>query len=257
MFDAGWFTGAAGIWRRGRRPRPAGPLPHPGVRDRDGRGADPRRHRPAPGRGRRRGGPLRHARRARPVPARARGEHRRADRPDDDHQGRLDPPALRSRRRAGTAAAFGSGHRAAPRMGGGPGRRRRWPGTSTSRSTTARSATRSRSSTATTTCSATARSSCLLTPGHTPGHQSVRVGERLVIGGDVSHFASGPGGPPVPGVRRRLHALRRRRPSACARFATPEPSCSRAMTPSFSLPVPWRCSQEFAARLTSIVRRAS
>ncbi|HEX8054834.1 MAG TPA: N-acyl homoserine lactonase family protein [Thermoleophilaceae bacterium] len=31
----------------------------------------------------------------------------------------------------------------------------------------------------------------LLTPGHTPGHQSVRVGERVVIGGDVTHFASG------------------------------------------------------------------
>ena len=31
----------------------------------------------------------------------------------------------------------------------------------------------------------------LLTPGHTPGHQSVRVGERLVLGGDVSHYASG------------------------------------------------------------------
>ncbi|MDX6649450.1 MAG: N-acyl homoserine lactone hydrolase [Solirubrobacteraceae bacterium] len=31
----------------------------------------------------------------------------------------------------------------------------------------------------------------LLTPGHTPGHQSVLVGERLVIGGDVTHFASG------------------------------------------------------------------
>jgi glyoxylase-like metal-dependent hydrolase (beta-lactamase superfamily II) len=31
----------------------------------------------------------------------------------------------------------------------------------------------------------------LLTPGHTPGHQSVRVGEHLVLGGDVSHFASG------------------------------------------------------------------
>jgi glyoxylase-like metal-dependent hydrolase (beta-lactamase superfamily II) len=30
----------------------------------------------------------------------------------------------------------------------------------------------------------------LLTPGHTPGHQSVRVGERLVLGGDVAHFAS-------------------------------------------------------------------
>lgn len=29
----------------------------------------------------------------------------------------------------------------------------------------------------------------LLTPGHTPGHQSVRVGEGLVIGGDVVHFA--------------------------------------------------------------------
>lgn len=31
----------------------------------------------------------------------------------------------------------------------------------------------------------------LLTPGHTPGHQSVRVGEDLVIGGDVTHYASG------------------------------------------------------------------
>jgi N-acyl homoserine lactone hydrolase len=31
----------------------------------------------------------------------------------------------------------------------------------------------------------------LLTPGHTPGHQSVKVGHRLVIGGDVTHFASG------------------------------------------------------------------
>ena len=31
----------------------------------------------------------------------------------------------------------------------------------------------------------------LSTPGHTPGHQSVRVGEELVIGGDVTHFAAG------------------------------------------------------------------
>lgn len=30
----------------------------------------------------------------------------------------------------------------------------------------------------------------LLTPGHTPGHQSVRVGERLVLGADVAHFQS-------------------------------------------------------------------
>jgi glyoxylase-like metal-dependent hydrolase (beta-lactamase superfamily II) len=30
----------------------------------------------------------------------------------------------------------------------------------------------------------------LLTPGHTPGHQSVRIGD-LVIGGDVTHFAEG------------------------------------------------------------------
>ncbi|HWG07435.1 MAG TPA: N-acyl homoserine lactonase family protein [Solirubrobacteraceae bacterium] len=29
----------------------------------------------------------------------------------------------------------------------------------------------------------------LSTPGHTPGHQSVRVGERLIIGADVAHFA--------------------------------------------------------------------
>jgi N-acyl homoserine lactone hydrolase len=31
----------------------------------------------------------------------------------------------------------------------------------------------------------------LFTPGHTPGHQSVRVGERFVIGADVTHFAAG------------------------------------------------------------------
>jgi glyoxylase-like metal-dependent hydrolase (beta-lactamase superfamily II) len=30
----------------------------------------------------------------------------------------------------------------------------------------------------------------LLTPGHTPGHQSVRIGS-VVLGGDVTHFASG------------------------------------------------------------------
>jgi glyoxylase-like metal-dependent hydrolase (beta-lactamase superfamily II) len=30
----------------------------------------------------------------------------------------------------------------------------------------------------------------LLTPGHTPGHQSLRIGE-LVLGIDVAHFASG------------------------------------------------------------------
>lgn len=29
----------------------------------------------------------------------------------------------------------------------------------------------------------------LLTPGHTPGHQSVMVGERLMLGIDVAHFA--------------------------------------------------------------------
>lgn len=31
----------------------------------------------------------------------------------------------------------------------------------------------------------------LFTPGHTPGHQSVQVGERLVLGADVTHYASG------------------------------------------------------------------
>jgi glyoxylase-like metal-dependent hydrolase (beta-lactamase superfamily II) len=30
----------------------------------------------------------------------------------------------------------------------------------------------------------------LSTPGHTPGHQSVRIGESLVIGGDATHYAS-------------------------------------------------------------------
>jgi glyoxylase-like metal-dependent hydrolase (beta-lactamase superfamily II) len=30
----------------------------------------------------------------------------------------------------------------------------------------------------------------LLTPGHTPGHQSVRVGDGLILGADVAHFAS-------------------------------------------------------------------
>jgi N-acyl homoserine lactone hydrolase len=31
----------------------------------------------------------------------------------------------------------------------------------------------------------------LLTPGHTPGHQSVRIGEDLILGADVAHYASG------------------------------------------------------------------
>jgi glyoxylase-like metal-dependent hydrolase (beta-lactamase superfamily II) len=31
----------------------------------------------------------------------------------------------------------------------------------------------------------------LLTPGHTPGHQSVRIGENLILCADVTHFASG------------------------------------------------------------------
>jgi glyoxylase-like metal-dependent hydrolase (beta-lactamase superfamily II) len=31
----------------------------------------------------------------------------------------------------------------------------------------------------------------LSTPGHTPGHQSVQLSERLVVGGDVTHFAAG------------------------------------------------------------------
>jgi glyoxylase-like metal-dependent hydrolase (beta-lactamase superfamily II) len=31
----------------------------------------------------------------------------------------------------------------------------------------------------------------MLTPGHTPGHQSVRLGDRLVLGGDVAYFADG------------------------------------------------------------------
>ncbi len=31
----------------------------------------------------------------------------------------------------------------------------------------------------------------LSTPGHTPGHQSVRIGDGLIIGADVAHYASG------------------------------------------------------------------
>jgi glyoxylase-like metal-dependent hydrolase (beta-lactamase superfamily II) len=31
----------------------------------------------------------------------------------------------------------------------------------------------------------------LLTPGHTPGHQSVRIGDDLIVGADVAHYASG------------------------------------------------------------------
>jgi glyoxylase-like metal-dependent hydrolase (beta-lactamase superfamily II) len=30
----------------------------------------------------------------------------------------------------------------------------------------------------------------MLTPGHTPGHQSVRVGDQIILGADVAHFAS-------------------------------------------------------------------
>jgi glyoxylase-like metal-dependent hydrolase (beta-lactamase superfamily II) len=30
----------------------------------------------------------------------------------------------------------------------------------------------------------------MLTPGHTPGHQSIRVGDQIILGADVAHFAS-------------------------------------------------------------------
>jgi N-acyl homoserine lactone hydrolase len=79
----------------------------------------------------------------------------------------------------------------------------------------------------------------LSTPGHTPGHQSVCVGERLVIGGDVTHFASGLDD----------HASRSSQttsqprpppPTASAPSATRGRSSFRATTP--------RCSRRRAAR---------
>ncbi len=42
-----------------------------------------------------------------------------------------------------------------------------------------------------TTASPTRSVQLLSTPGHTPGHQSVRIGEHLIVGGDVTHYASG------------------------------------------------------------------
>lgn len=45
----------------------------------------------------------------------------------------------------------------------------------------------------------------LLTPGHTPGHQSVRAGN-VVIGADVVHFSSGLEDQRFPDLRRRSRA---------------------------------------------------
>ena len=59
----------------------------------------------------------------------------------------------------------------------------------------------------------------LPTPGHTPGHQSVRVGN-LVIGADVTHFASGLDDHRFP-VFAEDHGSRPARPSACSRCAKP------------------------------------
>ena len=48
MFDAGFFTSAAGIWRRDDDSR-SSPFPGAGIPDRDRSGAHPGRHGPAPG----------------------------------------------------------------------------------------------------------------------------------------------------------------------------------------------------------------
>ena len=77
----------------------------------------------------------------------------------------------------------------------------------------------------------------LSTPGHTPGHQSVRVGERLVIGGDVAHFAASFDDhrfPPSPTTTRR----RRARPSGCASCATPASTVLPGHDPELMRPGP-------------------
>ena len=90
----------------------------------------------------------------------------------------------------------------APRVGGGPGRRRDRPQLlppARLRRRRARGHPRRRRS-------RPARrrlDRAALTPGHTPGHQSVRIGDGLVLGADVAHFAVRPRRPPLPGLRRR------------------------------------------------------
>ena len=190
MLNAGWFTAAAGIWRRDddldrqvRFPIPAYVIEtaeerilvdtglHPAAV------ADPARHY---------GSPTRSA-----CSSSSSSEHRRADRPVHDHQGRADPPALRPRRRPGAAAALGAGRRAAPRVGGGPRRARRSTRNFYLPVDYAAVGDQVVLVDGDHDLLGDGSIELLLTPGHTPGHQSVRVGERLVIGGDVTHFASG------------------------------------------------------------------
>ena len=242
MLNVGWFTSAAGIWRRDddldrqvRFPVPAYVIETAEERILVDTGLHPAAVEDA-------GAPLRQARRARPVRARARRQRRRAGRPGHDHQGRDDAPALRSRRRAGAAAVLGPDRRAAPRVGGGPRRgrdrqellpaarlrhrrragraRRRRPRPARRRLDPAAARRRATRPATSRSGSASGSSSAPTSPTTRPA--STTAGSR-------SSPTTSPRRPP--------------RPTACARSATAAPPSARDTTRPSSSPAPCHCDR--------------
>ena len=242
MLNAGFFTSPAGIWRRGddlevkaRFPVPVYLIETDSERILVDTGLNPGAAEDAASH-------YGSRRRARHVRARAGGERRRPGRPLQAHEGRDHPPALRPCRRARPAA----------RVVLIVIQRREWEAGQDA--------------------DAIARNffqpkdyegvgdrvelvdgdhdllgdgsvELLSTPGHTPGHQSVRVGEALVIGGDVTPLRSRPW--TTGSFRSSPTTLtRRRRPrTVWRRCVTGARSFAPGMTPRRWCPAPFPCAR--------------
>ena len=237
MLDGGAFTSAVGIWRGG------------GAWD-GGRGFRCRCTWSRWGRSGSSSTPASIPTR-RPTPRAVVGARRRCGPSSSSRRTRLDgagrlhepdrggahPPALRPRRRPRPAACPrppSTSSAASGRVGTSP---RRSPATSSTHATTRASPDRVVLVDGDHDLFGDGTIELLFTPGHTPGHQSVRVGEGLVIGGDVSHFASGLDDHRLPIFGDDLEA-QRTPPNASARSATRAPRSVPATTPRCSSPGP-------------------
>ena len=190
MFNVGWISSSAAVWREGEDPEHADPLPRARISGGDRQRAHPHRHGPQPGR---RGGPRGLLRATRSGALRAASSTRTS--PPQVDVGTLTRVVLTHLHfdHAGALALL-------PNTVPVVLQRSEWEGAHDA-ATVRRNFFYPRDYEALEDRDVVLVDGdhdllgdgsvrLLLTPGHTPGHQSVMVGERLVLGGDVAHFSA-------------------------------------------------------------------